>query len=83
MIGAPEEPLTVQKLCQLYGIHRTSVQRYVESGKLPRPFKLGRKQYWLPSVIAHHQTMLANRAIDAGRKAASRRRSAAAEHEAG
>jgi predicted DNA-binding transcriptional regulator AlpA len=81
MISAPEEPLTVQKLCKLYGVHRTSVQRYVESGKLPRPFNLGRKQYWLPSVIAHHQTLLARRAIDAGRKAASRRRNGAAKNQ--
>jgi hypothetical protein len=53
----------------------------VENGKLPRPFKLGRKQYWLPSVIAQHQAMLARRASDdAGRKAAQR---AAAKMEAG
>ena len=80
MIGAPEEPLTVKEICKLYGIHRTSVQRYVENGKLPRPFKLGRKQYWLPSVIAQHQATLARKAADASRKAARR---TAAKMEAG
>jgi predicted DNA-binding transcriptional regulator AlpA len=70
----PEKPLTVEDLCALYGWrNRVTVWRNVDAGALPRPFRIGRRLFWLPSAIARHQSALARRAADAGRKAAKRR----------
>lgn len=48
---APFKPLTKEDVASLLGISTRGVERWVESGIIPRWRKIGGRSYWHPDVI--------------------------------
>lgn len=45
------DTLTVEDVMEFFSISKTTVYKMVGAGRLPRPFKMGRKNLWLKSSI--------------------------------
>lgn len=46
----PSHLVTVADVAKLARIGENSVRAWIRDGKLPRPFKLGRRWYWEPET---------------------------------
>jgi excisionase family DNA binding protein len=46
-----ESFLTTEDIMQKFHICRDTVQDWIKSGKIPNPFKIGRRNLWKKSVI--------------------------------
>jgi predicted DNA-binding transcriptional regulator AlpA len=56
----PDRLLTMLDLIDLFCASRKTIERWVALGKLPRPFKVGRKNLWEPAAIKRALQQLAD-----------------------
>ena len=47
----PDNLMTIEDLCAYLQVSRTSIWRWVKSGDLPHPFKLGSQVRWSRKAI--------------------------------
>ena len=53
---------TLQDIAEFYGVAPRTIQRWVKSGQIPPPFRMGRKRLWLPELINEHMERQAKEA---------------------
>lgn len=44
-------PWNLRQIAEFYGVSRRTVQRWVRSGQLPPPIKIGQQRLWLPDLV--------------------------------
>lgn len=68
-VTAEDRNIDVAEVCAIRGRSRSSTIRDIEAGLLPRPFKIGGKNYWrLSWIIEANERAAAGAGEDGGRR---------------
>jgi predicted DNA-binding transcriptional regulator AlpA len=51
-VSADLDIIDFRQLLEIYGVHRTTLLKWIEVGQVPKPGRIGRKRYWYRSTIA-------------------------------
>lgn len=49
-----EKLISTKEVCFLYGISLSTLWRWVKAGLLPSPLRIGRRTFWVGSMLQNH-----------------------------
>ncbi|KAB2886992.1 MAG: helix-turn-helix domain-containing protein [Albidovulum sp.] len=49
-----EKLISTKEVCFLYGVSHSTIWRWVKGGLMPSPLRIGRRTYWVGSMLQAH-----------------------------